>query len=746
MSTVFFIIVIFLVMLAVFDLVVGVSNDAVNFLNSAIGAKAAKFKTILFIASMGVAAGALLSNGMMDIARHGIMMPQFFTFHEVMVIFLAVMATDVVLLDVFNTLGLPTSTTVSMVFELLGGTFMIASFKAVKETGMAYSSMINTDKALEVILGIFLSVAIAFIFGTVVQWLCRVIYTFNYKKHLRYAIALFGGISITSLCYFMFIKGVKNTPIVSDSAKAWIDQNTHLLVLYTFIFSTILTEVLHLLKVNIFRLVTLIGTFALAMAFAGNDLVNFIGVPLAGLSSYQDVMANGGGAFDTFHMSSLLESAKTPASYLLAAAAVMIVAMITSKKARNVIKTSVDLSRQDESEEMFGSSRAARSIVRFTTNFADSITRHVPVGARKWMNSRFNTSDIIAADGAAFDMLRAAVNLVLSGMLIIIGTNLKLPLSTTYVTFMVAMGTSLADRAWDRDSAVYRVTGVLSVIGGWFITAGVAFVVCALVAMCMYFGGFAVMAIFMVLDVYLIVRSNIRYSKKIKEEKKDSAFAIMMRSRDPEIVWEMLNKQVSRTQSGVCNFALDEYKNILDGLSNNDLRTLRRSDKSIKGEQDILKKSRRQELLALRRSPNKIAIERNTWFHLGANSDQQFMYCLRRMLAPIKEHIDNGFTPLPESYKKQYAPVRSGIEELMKNCSGMISTGHYDAYYSVLDAAEKCKDDLSVLRKNMLDNIQQSENMPNIQVSLVYLNLLQESQEFLSIMRHHLRAAYKFIN
>lgn len=746
MSTVFFAIVIFLIMLAVFDLMVGVSNDAVNFLNSAIGAKAAKFRTVLILASMGIILGAVLSNGMMDIARHGIMMPQYFTFHEVMIIFLAVMVTDVVLLDVFNTLGLPTSTTVSLVFELLGGTFMIASFKAAGEGGLTYSNMINTDKALEVIIGIFLSVAIAFIFGTIVQWLCRVLYTFNYKKHLKYGIALFGGISMTGLCYFMFIEGLKSTPIVPESVKMWIEENTHLLVLYIFIATTILTEVLHLLKVNIFRLVVLVGTFALAMAFAGNDLVNFIGVPLAGISSYQDVMTNGAGAFDTFHMSSLLESAKTPTLFLLCAAAVMIFAMVTSKKAHNVIKTSVDLSRQDESDEMFGSSRAARSIVRFTTNSADAILRRVPAGVKNWVNSRFDTSDIIAKDGAAFDMLRAATNIVLSAMLIILGTNLKLPLSTTYVTFMVAMGTSLADRAWGRDSAVYRVTGVLSVIGGWFITAGVAFAVCALVAMCMYFGGFVVMVLFIILDVYLIIRSNINYKKKMKKEKEVSAFTIMMRSRDPEIVWELLNKQVSRTQTYVCNFALNQYDEILDGLSNSDLRKLRRSDKAIKNEQDVLKKFRRQELLALRRSPNKMAIERNTWFHLGANSDQQFMYCLRRMLAPIKEHVDNGFAPMPESYKKQYAPVHSAIGELMKESVTMMSTGQFDSYYNVLDKADKCKDDLSVLRKSMLDDIQQSENTPNIQISLVYLNLLQESQEFLSIMRHQLRAAYKFMN
>src|SRR5574344_574649 len=471
MATVYLGIVVFLLVIAVFDLTVGVSNDAVNFLNSAIGAKAAKYRTILCIASVGILVGAIMSNGMMDIARHGIMHPSSYTFNEVMTVFLAVIVTDVVILDMFNTMGLPTSTTVSMVFELLGGTFMLAVIKIAHDsTGtLAFSNLLNTDKALTVIIGIFLSVALAFSFGTIVQWISRIVFTFNYKKHLRYTVAIFGGIAITSLSYFIFIQGLKQTPFLSADTKLWIVNNTTILMVYTFIGSTVLMEVLHLLHVNIFKIVVLMGTFSLAMAFAGNDLVNFIGVPLAGLSSYQDYIVNGNGHYNTYMMTSLMESAKTPVWYLGAAGCVMIVAMVTSKKAQNVIKTSVDLARQDEGEDMFGSSRAARSIVRATQTIGESMVGVIPNGVKHWVDSRFRKDEMTMEQGAAFDMVRAAVNLVLAGMLIIMGTNLKLPLSTTYVTFMVAMGSSLADRAWGRESAVFRVTGVMSVIGGWFL-------------------------------------------------------------------------------------------------------------------------------------------------------------------------------------------------------------------------------------------------------------------------------------
>ena len=744
MEFIYLSIVVFLLVLAVFDLFVGVSNDAVNFLNSAIGAKVAKFKTIMLIASVGVVVGAVMSAGMMDVARHGIMHPANYSFHEVMTIFLAVMVTDVIILDMFNTLGLPTSTTVSLVFELLGGTFILALLKMNADGNLTFDDLLNSDKALGVIIAIFVSVAIAFFTGVLVMWISRLVFTFNYKKRLRYTVGVFGGVAFAVLSYFIFIKGVSKSPFIGQDSRQWITDNTPLLMLAIFLFGTLLMQSLHWLRFNVFKIIVLMGTFALAMAFAGNDLVNFIGVPMAGLDSYQDFVANGNGDDDAFMMTSLMTSAKTPFLYLLAAGAIMIIAMTTSKKAQNVVKTSVDLARQDEGDEMFGSSRAARSIVRATQDMGGFVQRYMPRSVERWIDSRFQKEEVILEDGAAFDMVRAAVNLVLASVLIVVGTTYKLPLSTTYVTFMVAMGTSLADRAWSRESAVFRVTGVLSVIGGWFITAGVAFAVCAVVCMSMYFGGFLVMFLFMALAIFLVVKSQITYARKSREEKKDNIFQLMMRTKDPEIVLDLLEKHVSRTQSFVSRFALEQYCLILDGLTSENRHLLRRCKRELDNEHDLLKKYRRKEMLALKRVPVEVAAERNTWFHLGANSNQQFIYCLKRLLEPVKEHVDNNFNPMPRVYADEFTPVRHRIEELMKRTEAMLSSGRFVAYDEVLTEADRLKDELSAVRKRHLDRMQSDLSNANLKISLVYLNILQESQEFLSIMRHQLRAANRF--
>lgn len=745
METIYIVIVAFLLILAVFDLFVGVSNDAVNFLQSAIGAKAARFRTVLIVASVGVAVGAMMSAGMMDVARHGIMHPVNYSFHEVMVVFLAVMVTDVIILDVFNTLGLPTSTTVSLVFELLGGTFILALVKMAGDPTLQLSDLLNSDKALSVIVAIFVSVAIAFVCGVLVQWLSRIIFTFRTKNH-KVAESVFGGISFAILAYFVFIKGLSKSPLFAADAKVWIDANTTMLLGAVFAAATLLSYLLLLMRVSVFCLVVLMGTFALAMAFAGNDLVNFIGVPLAGLSSYQDWVSHGAGNVDTFMMGSLMESAKSPFLYLMIAGGIMIFAMATSKKAQNVVKTSVDLSRQDESDEMFGTSRAARSIVRATQECGQFLVRYLPKGMMQRIDSRFNKEEVVLKDGAAFDMVRAAVNLVLASVLIVIGTNFKLPLSTTYVTFMVAMGTSLADRAWSRESAVFRVTGVLSVIGGWFVTAGVAFATCALVCLTIYFGGFIAMFAFMALAVFLLIRSNIQYARKAKKASpEDASFKLMMRSRDPEIVWDVLCKHVSRTQSGTCEFALDQYNDIVESFSDQSLRGLRRVHRALNDKLDELTKIRRREFLALRRSPSQISLERNTWFHLGFNSNQQYIYCLKRMLDPAKEHVDNNFTPLPQSYRDEFEPMRQRINDLMKTTAQMLDTRRFDRYRETMLEADSCKNTLSVYRKRHIDRMQRSTNSAEYKVSLIYLNILQESQELLSIMRHQLRAGKKLL-
>ena len=746
METLYLGIVIFLFMLAIFDLLVGVSNDAVNFMNSAVGAKVARYRTIIIVAAVGVFVGAIMSNGMMDIARHGIFQPANFSFYEIMCILLAVMVTDVVLLDVFNTLGLPTSTTVSMVFELLGGTFILAILKIIGDhTGLlSLGDMMNTEKALSVIMGIFLSVAIAFIAGTVVQYISRLIFSFNYKKHLSWTIGVFGGISVTALAYFVLIKGLKSAPFMSAESLAWIDENTTLLVAGCFVFFTILMQILHWCKVNVFRIIVLLGTFSLALAFAGNDLVNFIGVPLAGFSAYTDYVANSNGAgIHDFMMTSLMSSAKTPAIFLLASGIIMVYALATSKKAKNVSKTSVDLARQEEGDEMFGSSALARTIVRRATAINEFLVKVIPAGMRRWIDSRFNKDEVILENGAAFDMVRAAVNLVLSGLLIIIGTTMKLPLSTTYVTFIVAMGSSLADRAWGRESAVYRITGMLSVIGGWFITAFVAFTICALVTAIMFYTSFVGMFIFICVAVFLLIRSNIKYSKKEKSEQQDDIFKRMMASKDKAEILSLLRQHVKGTLTDYIAYTEQAYMQVTDGFINEDLKQLKRVMNSTDEQKKMLKKRRRKEILGLRRIPIPIAIEKNTWFHLGSNSCEQMLYCLKRICEPCKEHVDNNFNPISKECITEFLPIREELCQLMERTRTAIENNNYTEADDILVKGDALKNKISALRKQQMNRMQEADNA-SLKASMVYLNILQETQELVSIWRHLLRASRFF--
>lgn len=745
MEIVYFSFIVFLFMLAVFDLVVGVSNDAVNFLNSAIGAKVARFRTILIIASIGVFVGATMSNGMMDIARHGIFQPQMFSFNDLLCIFLAVMVTDVVLLDVFNTLGMPTSTTVSMVFELLGGTFILSLLKiATDETGLlGFADLLNTDKALSVILGIFLSVAVAFIFGTVVQWLSRLIFTFNYTSKLKWKIGLFGGIATTCILYFALLKGLKDSSFMTPEYNAWIKENTMYLVGGCFVVSTVLMQVFHWCKINVFKIVIFMGTFALALAFAGNDLVNFVGVPLAAYSAYQDFAANGAGQADTFMMSSLNESAKTPFIFLFLSGVVMVYALATSKKAQNVVKTSVDLSRQDEGEEMFGSSRVARSIVRGANNVNEFFSKYTPRPLVRWIDARFNKDEAILAQGAAFDLVRASVNLVLSGLLIALGTSLKLPLSTTYVTFIVAMGSSLADRAWSRESAVFRITGVLNVIGGWFLTAGIAFSACALVTIAMYYGGAVVMALFVFVAVFILIKSNFSTKRKDETDYEEQLFKGIMNAKDKAECWGLLKKHVCATQQEMLDFVWKTYEDVVNGFVDEDLKTLRRAVKRIDAEKSRRKKLRQRELVGMRRIDKRISLEKNTWFHLASNSGEQMLYCLKRMSEPCKEHVDNNFNPLSRECIEEILPVKKKIVDYLMRSERIVEDRDYEHIDALLAEEEAYKQQLSEMRRAQEDRIQMDLSQ-GLKVSLVYLNLLQETQELLSDLRHYLRAFKRF--
>lgn len=743
METIYFGFVVFLFVLAVFDLMVGVSNDAVNFLQSAIGAKVAKFKTILIIAAIGIFTGAAMSNGMMEVARNGVFHPSFFSFQDVMFIFLAVMASDIVLLDIFNTLGMPTSTTVSMVFELLGGTFALALMKVAGDPSLHVADLMNTSKALTMIMAIFVSVAIAFVVGAFVQYISRTLFTFVYKNNsLKWKIGIFGGLAFTAIIYFMLIKGLGNVSFISDAAHEWINTHSWTICGICFVVTAVLSQVLFALKVNVFKILVLTGTFALAMAFAGNDLVNFIGVPLAGYSSFQDYSANAGGDAAGYMMDSLNGPAHTPVLFLIAAGLIMVISLATSKKAFNVVKTSVDLARQDAGDEMFGSSKMARVLVRFSTNTASALSELVPNGVKRWFAKRFDNENVVLPQGAAFDEIRATVNLVVSSLLIALGTSLTLPLSTTYVTFMVAMGSSLADKAWGRESAVFRITGVISVIGGWFITAGAAFILCFLVALAMSLGGLTMASILIALSIVLLVRSNIKYKKKQAEEKGDVIFNQMITSEDNAETLRLLTQHIRQGQSRFLDFVNVNYLNVTEGFISEDLSRLQKAESAMRKERQELKQRRRKEMLGLRRIDPGVAIEKSTWFHLGVNSCEDMLYSLRRICDPCEEHIDNSFVPLEKDRIKEFLPLRDTLLYLLKRAVVVISTENYTDSDKLREQCEEFKSCLSSTRQGQIERMQTSKE--NITVSYVYLNLLQETHEIASSLQHLLRASKHF--
>ena len=742
MEYIYLVVLVFIFSLSCYDLTAGVSTDAGNFLSAGMGSKTAKLKVLFTVAAVGIFVGAITSNGMMDIARHGILNPDFYYMSEVICIFLAVGVSDVILLDIFNTLGMPTSSTVSMVFELLGGSTALAIVKLMNNSDLTYAQLINTDKALSIILGIFLSVAIAFVFGYIVMWITRLVFTFKYKDHSRWAMGIFGGISITLIMFFLLVSGLGKSSFMTAEVKSWIETNQATIFIGCFVLFSIIMQVLYAIGVNIFRIIVLFGTFALAMAFAGNDLVNFIGVPLAALSSYQYYVEAGAGDPSQFCVSRLHESAHTPIYFLIIAGAIMVIALITSKKARKVINTSVNLSRQDAGEEIFSSSKIARSTVRNVMSLSNTISKYIPNKAKRWLDTRFNSDEAIMADGAAFDLVRASVNLVLAGLLIIIGTSLQLPLSTTYVAFMVAMGSSLADRAWGRETAVYRITGVVSVIGGWFITAGAAFILCFCISLFMYFVGPIAMLLAIALVVFIIIRNNKMFKKHEANENKDQIFRQLIRTNDKVQVRKLLGDHVQMTQLDTIDFARNNYLQIINGLINDDYKTLRHSSNALDEQKSLWKKMRRKELIGMKKIDYLTAIEKNTWFHLGCNSISQTLYCLKRMSDPCLEHIDNRFNPLPEAWIKELIPLRDQTVALLDETRRMIAERDYSNADKVLVDANAAKRLLSETRDKQEVRMQTEEG--DLQIGILYLNTLQETQELISTIRHLLRASRHF--
>ena len=742
MDILFLCVVIFLFLLAVFDLSVGVSNDAVNFLNSALGSRAASFKRILIVAAIGVFIGAAMSNGMMEIARHGIFRPEHFSFYDLICIFMAVMVTDIILLDLFNSLGMPTSTTVSMVFELLGATFVVALIKMSGGIDLGVNDLLNTEKALSVILGIFLSVAIAFVFGTVVQFLSRTIFSFNYRSKLKWKIGLFGGICATAIIYFLLIKGAKDLSFMTPEVKGWIAAHTALILLSCFVGFTLIMQLLHLLKVNVLKVIVLMGTFSLAMAFAGNDLVNFIGVPRSGLASYQDYVANGGGDAHGFLMGSLNGPANTSVYFLIGAGIIMVVSLATSRKARNVSKTELGLSSQQGGDEMFGSSRIARRLVRWTLSVIYWVHAHTPRRVKIWFRRRFRTEETILEHGASFDLIRGSVNLVLAGALIAVGTSLKLPLSTTFVTFMVAMGTSLADRAWGRESAVFRITGVISVIGGWFITAGAAFIGAGIIVLLMHLGGHWVMIALAAVTLFLIVRSNLRFRNRKAEDRGDALFQEILASEDTTRNWELLRSYISSRQMQFMTYAAETYEAATGAFLDENARTLGKTESSLDREKNMLKNDRRKETLCMRRVAHETAIEKNAWFHLSNSCCMGVLYNLRRINEICREHVDNNFHPLPSRYRGEFEDIRVRVATIYSELLQVMQTPVEDTVLLLRRECDRLKDRLSKTYHALITKLH-NDDPGNMTVGYVYLNMLQETREMMSTLRKYLRAYAK---
>ncbi len=734
METVFLVVVIVLLLLALVDLNVGVSNDAVNFLSSAVGAKAASMKVIFLVASLGILFGAISSNGMMEISRNGVLHPQYFTASEVLTIFLSVMIADIVLLNIFNFMGMPTSTTVSMVFELIGGATAMAIVKtSLDGSDVPFAALLNTDKALTMILGIFLSVAIAFVFGIVVQHLARLLFTFNYKKNLKWKIGVFGGLSITTIIYFVLIKGLSDAAFMTPAVSGWIKSHTLLLLTCSFVLCTLLSQILYFLKVNVFKVIIMVGTFALAMAFAGNDLVNFIGIPLAGLSTYQDFAQNANVPIDQYTMDALNAPAGTPVYVLVIAGAVMVFSLITSKKSKKVLQTSIGLSSQDTNTEMFGSSAVARVIVRKSLASANTLRRIMPDRFKNWLHQRFDTSMCDPSETAAFDLVRGSVNIVLAGLLIALGTSLKLPLSTTYVAFMVAMGSSLADKAWGRDSAVYRVTGVFSVIGGWLFTALAAFLLSFIITLICHFGGVVAMVLVICLAAFIFVKM---LSDK-KTEPEDSLLETLKSCTDEEEYSHVVLGHIRQSISGLVEFSRTAFTKTIDGFMKEDIIALRQVIADSKDRKIKMKILKRKEIKAIQLSKNKRMMRVNTWFHLSYNCVEEILYSLRRICEPVKEHIDNSFTPLDQKYFAELEEVKAKVLFSMDETIDVIKTGDYAGLDELRGILKERKDFILAIRDRQMKRVQQGGE--NLNVALLYLNIIQEAQELINELRHLLR-------
>ena len=736
----FLIILIVMLALAVSGLVVGVANDAVNFLNSALGSKAAPRYVIMTVASVGIIIGAITSSGMMEIARSGVFHPELFTFENVMLLFLAVMLTNVILLDIFNTLGMPTSTTVSLVFGLLGAAVGIGIFKissgevATMPDGSpaTMANMINTGKAMAIIGGILISVVIAFVCGTVVMAVTRLIFSFRYKNKLKSYGAVWCGIAITAISYFAVFKGLKGASVMPHEWMVWIEGHTLLFIACMFVVWTVVMALLNMLRVNILRITVLAGTFSLALAFAGNDLVNFIGVCVAGWDAYGIVQTTG----DTqMLMGGLNQPVVANLPILFISGAIMVVTLWFSKKAKTVSDTEINLARQDAGIERFGSTSISRAIVRTALNFNRNYEKVMPERMQRAISSRF-VPVLNLQDKAPFDLIRATVNLTVASLLIASATSLRLPLSTTYVTFMVAMGSSLADRAWGRESAVYRITGVLTVISGWFFTALIAFTIALGVAMLLMWGkGVAVVAMAL-LCAYLLIQSTVRHNRKLKEEAAKEEEHREMGSADSIV--ERSAQEVTETMSRVT----DIYSQTLIGLFNEDRKLLRQMVR----ESETLYQTaheRKHEVLPTLIEMQENYVETGHYYVQVVDYLDEVAKALVHITRPSFDHINNNHEGFRVDQLEDLRRVNDQVSQIYTHINEMLRTSNYDELDGILQMRDELFDMLAAAIKSQIKRVKAKAS--TTRSSILYLTIINETKTMVLQSRNLLKAQKYFV-
>ena len=740
MESFYIFIVIILFILAISDLIVGVSNDAANFLNSAFGSKVASFRVIMMVAAIGILVGTTFSSGMMEIARKGIMHPDQYYFKEIMIIFISVMLTDIILLDLFNTFGLPTSTTVSIVFELLGASVGIAIIKITNSPeGGDLDTYINTGKALQIILGILLSVIVAFTIGALIQYMVRIVFSFEYEKYFG---SIWGGLAFTAIIYFILIKGAKGSSLISSEQLEWIKSNVFSIMLISFIGWTLLLQfIFWLFKINVLKFIVLVGTFSLAMAFAGNDLVNFIGVPLAGFESFKAFTAASGTDPTTFLMDSLTTAVKTPTSFLLIAGLIMAITLWVSKKARSVTQTEINLARQDEGTERFESSLLARTIVRSTISFNKSFSMVIPKSVKIAIKKRFDPTSFkksITDEGISYDLVRASVNLVVASILIAFGTSLKLPLSTTYVTFMVAMGTSLADGAWGRESAVYRISGVITVITGWFFTAFSAFTIAFCIALLINWTGLTGILVLIALVVFLIIRTHIFHHKKAKKEKKEKDEKEKIKVLDRENVLEISRQNLTSTLISVSKL----YYLSITGLLNEDRKLLKNNLKNIKKlNQEV--KSHKDNVFSTIKLLDEKSSDTGPFYVQVVDYLREAAHCLTYLTDPVYSHIDNNHPPLRTVQRNYLNDLNEEISNFYNLVLNTVKKDKFEDLDEIIDKQQSILEQLDKLQKKQVKMIKREE--AGTKNSLLFFNTISETKSLLLNTVNIIKAQRDFV-